>query len=424
MMSDRQLLHIGFLHPALGLGGAERLVVNAALHLQAVGHRVTIFTAHHDRVRCFEETRNGSLDVRVYGGFLPSHVGQRLRAACAIARLAYLTGAMALSGERCDVIFCDLVAHVLPLLKCFGRAKLLFYCHFPDQLLAPQRHWLYRFYRAPIDRLEAVGTGMADRVLVNSRFTAAIFRQTFPHLHAMPLEVLYPGIDCTRYSSCPADYGSTPGQDIGGDAREVLILSINRYERKKNLGLVIEAVALLRERLSSATFAPLRLVIAGSYDDRLRESCETLRDLQALVQQLRLAEHVVFLRSCTEAERLALLARCRCVVYTPANEHFGFVPVEAMAAGRPVLAVASGGPLETVQHEHTGLLCQPTPLAFAEALARLITHPEAAERMGQAGRRHVAKHFSQAAFGARLEAILQALVAPSAGTGASQTSHD
>jgi alpha-1,3/alpha-1,6-mannosyltransferase len=414
MMSDRQLLHIGFLHPDLGLGGAERLVVDAALHLQAVGHRVSIFTAHHDRVRCFEETRNGTLDVRVYGDFLPSHVGQRLRAPCAIARLAYLTGAMALSGERCDVIFCDLVAHAIPLLKCFSRAKVLFYCHFPDQRLMPRHHWLYRLYRAPIDRLEAMGTGMADQVLVNSRFTAAIFRQTFPHLHAMPLEVLYPGVDCTRYASCPADYGPTPVQDIGGDPQEVLILSINRYERQMNLVLGIEALALLRERLSSAAFAHLRLVIAGGYDDRRQENRETFRDLQALVQQRRLAEHVVFLRSCTESERLALLALCRCVIYTPANEHFGIVLVEAMAAGRPVVAVASGGPLETVRHEHTGLLCPPTAAAFAEALARLLVEPVVAKRMGQAGRRHVARHFSLAAFGTRLEAIVQALVAPRA----------
>ena len=414
MMSDRQFLHIGFLHPDLGLGGSERLVVDAALHLQAVGHRVTIFTAHHDSVRCFEETRNGSLDIRVYGDFLPSHVGQHLRAPCAMARMAYLTGAMALHGDRFDIIFCDLVSHAIPLLKCFSRAKVLFYCHFPDQLLAPQRHWLYRLYRAPIDRLEAVGTGMADRVLVNSRFTAAIFRQTFPHLHEMPLEVLYPGVDCARYEPCPTDHDATHVQDSAGDAREVFILSINRYERKKNLGLAIEALALLRERLSSAVFAHLQLVIAGGYDDRLRENRDTLLDLQALVQQLRLAEHVVFMRSCTETERLVLLARCRCVVYTPANEHFGFVPVEAMAAGRPVVAVASGGPLETVQHEHTGLLCRPTPPAFAEALARLLVDPVAAERMGQAGRRHVAKHFSRAAFGTRLEAIVQELVAPSA----------
>src|SRR5262245_2577718 len=394
MISDRQLLHIGFLHPDLGLGGSERLVVDAALHLQAVGHRVTMFTAHHDSVRCFEETRNGTLDIRVYGDFLPSHVGQRLRAPCAIARMAYLTCAMAMYGERYDVVFCDLVAHAMPLLKCFSRAKVLFYCHFPDQLLVPQRQWLYRLYRAPIDRLEALSTGMADRILVNSRFTATIFHHTFPHLHKVPLEVLYPGVDCARYQSCPTDHGSTPEQDSVGDVGEILILSISRYERKKNLGLVVEALALLQERLSSAAFASLRLVMAGGYDDRMQESRDTLLDLQALVQRRCLAEHVVFMRSCTESERLALLARCRCVVYTPANEHFGFVPLEAMAAGRPVVAVDSGGPLETVRHEHTGLLCRPTPQAFAEALARLIAHPEAATRMGQAGRLHVAQHFS------------------------------
>ena len=285
LMSDRRLLNIGFLHPDLGLGGAERLVLDAALHLQAVGHRVTFFTTHHDSGRCFEETRNGTLDMRVYGDFLPSHAGQRLRAPCAIARMAYLTCAVALYGNRFDVIFCDLVAHAMPLLKCFSRAKILFYCHFPDQLLAPRRNGLYHLYRAPIDRLEALSTGVADRVLVNSHFTAAILRQTFPHLHKMPLEVLYPGVDGTRYESCPADRGSSQVQASGEDARDVLILSINRYERKKNLGLVVEALALLRERLTSDGFAHLRLVIAGGYDDRLRENRETLLDLQALVQR-------------------------------------------------------------------------------------------------------------------------------------------
>jgi alpha-1,3/alpha-1,6-mannosyltransferase len=414
MRSNQQLLHIGFLRPDLGLGGSERLVLDAMRHLQAAGHRVTMFTAHHDRARCFEETRNGTLDIRVYGDFLPSHVGQRLRVPCTMARMAYLSGAVALYGTRFDVIFCDLVAHTLPFLKCCSRAKILFYCHFPDQLLVPKWHWLYRLYRAPINRLEALGTGMADRVLVNSHFTAAIFRQAFPHLHEVPLEVLYPGVDCAYYEPCVAGRDVMLVQDSAGRAQEVLLLSINRYERKKDLGLVIEALALLRERLPHDVFASLRLVIAGSYDHRRREHRDTFRDLQVRVQQRHLAEHIVFLRSCTESERLALLAHCRCVVYTPANEHFGFVPVEAMAAGRPVVAVASGGPLETVQHERTGLLCHPTPQAFAEALARLIMNPVAAERMGQAGRLHVARNFSLAAFGTRLEAIIQELVGPSA----------
>lgn len=42
-------------------GGAERLVIDAALGLQELGHNVTIYTAHHDVTHCFEETRDGMI---------------------------------------------------------------------------------------------------------------------------------------------------------------------------------------------------------------------------------------------------------------------------------------------------------------------------------------------------------------------------
>jgi alpha-1,3/alpha-1,6-mannosyltransferase len=41
------------------LGGAERLVVDAALGLQKLGHSVDIYTSYHDPGHCFEETRDG-----------------------------------------------------------------------------------------------------------------------------------------------------------------------------------------------------------------------------------------------------------------------------------------------------------------------------------------------------------------------------
>jgi glycosyltransferase involved in cell wall biosynthesis len=86
-----------------------------------------------------------------------------------------------------------------------------------------------------------------------------------------------------------------------------------------------------------------------------------------------------------------------------------------MAAGRPVVAVNSGGPLETVRHEETGLLSEPTAQAFATALVRLIVNRPEARRMGQAGRAHVTQHFSRAAFGSRLESILREVIARDAG---------
>jgi alpha-1,3/alpha-1,6-mannosyltransferase len=393
-------LRIAFVHPDLGLGGAERLVVDAALSLQQAGHRVTMFTAHHDRARCFEATRDGRLEVRVRGKFVPMHLAQRLRAPCAIARMASLAMARDIRHGQFDIVFCDLVPHVIPLLRRTSRARIVFYCHFPDQLLTPERHLLYGWYRAPIDYLEGAALARADRLLVNSRFTAAVVRRTFPRLHAIAPEVLYPGIDTTPYQPSWAP----PGED------ERTIVSINRYERTKNLGLAVEAFARLRARLPAEVFARLRLVLAGGYDGRLHESRATLQVLQEHVRQLRLDRQIVFLRSCSDAERLQLLQRCVCVVYTPLNEHFGLVPLEAMAAGRPVVAANSGGPRETIRHRRTGLLCEATPEAFAEALAWLLTDRRAAERMGQAGREHVARHFSRTAFGRRLERMLYELV--------------
>lgn len=72
---------------------------------------------------------------------------------------------------------------------------MLFYCHFPDQLLTARRSFLKRVYRAPLDWLEETTTGMADRVLVNSRFTAGVFRQTFPRLRDVHTDVLYPSLN-------------------------------------------------------------------------------------------------------------------------------------------------------------------------------------------------------------------------------------
>lgn len=52
-----------FIHPDLGIGGAERLVIDAAVGLQSLGHKVLIVTSHFDRAHCFSEARDGALDM-------------------------------------------------------------------------------------------------------------------------------------------------------------------------------------------------------------------------------------------------------------------------------------------------------------------------------------------------------------------------
>ena len=81
---------------------------------------------------------------------------------------------------------------------------------------------------------------------------------------------------------------------------------------------------------------------------------------------------IIFLPSFTDQQRAALLAACIALIYTPSHEHFGIVPLEAMAAGRPVIACNNGGPLESVLHNRTGFLCEPRPQSFAAAMQLLL----------------------------------------------------
>lgn len=76
--------------------------------------------------------------------------------------------------------------------------------------------------------------------------------------------------------------------------------------------------------------------------------------------------------SFSDQQRSALLASCTALLYTPTNEHFGIVPLEAMACGRPVIACNSGGPRETILNGRTGFLCEPQPQSFAAALRNLL----------------------------------------------------
>ena len=115
---------------------------------------------------------------------------------------------------------------------------------------------------------------------------------------------------------------------------------------------------------------------------------------------------MAFLPSFSEAQREALLAAAAAIIYTPENEHFGIVPIEAGAAGVPVLAVASGGPLESVVDGETGWLLPPQASAFAAAMAAVATDPGLRARVGAAARTRASAMFSRPAFGAALEAEL------------------
>lgn len=83
-------LRVGIFHPDLGIGGAERLVVDIGLALKQSGHDVTFFTSHHDPTHCFPETNDGSMPVVVAGDWLPRHIFGRLNVFFAVLRSLWL----------------------------------------------------------------------------------------------------------------------------------------------------------------------------------------------------------------------------------------------------------------------------------------------------------------------------------------------
>ncbi|XP_049586940.1 alpha-1,3/1,6-mannosyltransferase ALG2 [Syngnathus scovelli] len=396
------MVRVVFLHPDLGIGGAERLVVDAAVALKSKGCNVQIWTAHYDPTHCFSETLDPDLPVVCVGDWLPTSVLGYFHAVCAYLRMIYVALYLVFfSGLEYDVVFCDQVSVCIPVLRLSRhRKKVLFYCHFPDQLLTQRKSALKKLYRAPIDFLEERTTGMADLILVNSQFTAGVFRETFQSLKGVQTDVLYPSLNTRTFDQPPTESESLWGLLPEGTSH--LFLSLNRYERKKNLGLALRALAQLRRALPPGRRAGVHLVVAGGYDERVGENLEHYAELKELASQLHLEDCVTFLRSPSDSVKVALLRGSHATLYTPSGEHFGIVPVEAMYCCCPVIAVNSGGPLESVADGETGFLCEPTAEAFSKAMERLVVEPQLRRDMGQAGRKRVQDKFSLQAFSQQL----------------------
>ncbi|CAK9440048.1 uncharacterized protein LODBEIA_P41480 [Lodderomyces beijingensis] len=405
---------IAFIHPDLGIGGAERLVVDAAVGLQELGNDVIIYTSHCDFAHCFDEVSSGQLKVEVMGDFLPTHVFRRFHILCAILRQFYLVVTLITTGKirAVDYFIVDQLSFCVPILAMFSNAtsRTLFYCHFPDQLLTRRQSWVKKMYRVPFDFVEEWSTGCADRIVVNSKFTRGIFHETFKNLHVEP-GVIYPCVNASlsTIEITPAD------EEVCNFFRDSrYFLSVNRFERIKDIGLAIRAFAKSKKILPGKP----RLVVAGGYDSRVVENVEYLRELTQLCDELKLTNFtvrgkliimppstdVLFLPSIKTSLKNSLLKNAELLLYTPGREHFGIVPVESMQFKTPVLARNFGGPLETVVHydgqnldEATGFIEEGDYDKWAKVLIKYYneTGDHVKRQLGDNGYKRAIKKFSR-----------------------------
>ena len=290
-----------------------------------------------------------------------------------------------------------------------GNERILFYCHFPDQLLAKRENGvsglIKKIYRYSFDWFEGWSMSAADQIVVNSNFTKSVAQKTFPSI-THNLGVIYPCVDTTSLTSTlPSDPDDKP---LWPDHR--YLLSINRFERKKSIELAIRAYHGLPSTLRQKT----RLVLAGGYDPLVPENVQYHKDLIFIASSLGLTTatqrtvptalkiptdiQVLFLLSIPSTFKTTLLRHTSLLLYTPANEHFGIVPVEAMAAGVPVLVTNTGGPRETVVEGRTGWLRDPDDVPAWTGIMRHVledmTGPQR-QAIGAAGRQRVKTQFGR-----------------------------
>lgn len=185
------------------------------------------------------------------------------------------------------------------------------------------------------------------------------------------------------------------------DSTKFRLISIGRLLHLKGFHLGIQAFARAAAELSDAEYW-----IVGDGPERLR--------LEALASRLGVADRVRFWGALSRDETLAKLVECDVLIHPSLHDSGGWVCVEAMAAGRPVICLDLGGPALQVTDE-TGIKVPATTpedaiQGLAEAIVMLGNDPSLRAHMGAAGRRRVGDQFTTEQLVRRLQRIYAEVV--------------
>jgi len=137
-------------------------------------------------------------------------------------------------------------------------------------------------------------------------------------------------------------------------------LSVNRLYPEKRIDLQIESFRKIPDE---------RLLIVGGYAEGDRQDRYVTKLKETLPQNIEIIGEV------TENELHDYYSRCRGLVCTAIDEDFGLTPLEAMASGKPVVAVNEGGFRETVTQD-TGILTDAQPRVIAKAIREISKNPD------------------------------------------------
>lgn len=358
-------LRIAVYYPWVYLtSGAERTLLELARRSR---HEVVIFTSRYEAQATFPGL--AQVDVRA----LDSVSVHRSPLQVALSGLRIFTRKIDLRGFDALLIVCEGLGDLVVLRNLGIPAFNL--CLTPLRIVFdPVYRATYLELRSPFERLLIRAGSFVFRWI--DRLAWRRYRLVFPIsaevkrrieagglAPASKLRVLHPGVDLAAFTpSAQSDRTFfVPG----------------RIMWTKNLELAIEAFRLFRARAPEPE--TWRLRIAGIVDLKSEPYLEKLRALAGADPGIEFRVHP------SDEEMLAFYRTCFATLFTAFNEDWGLVVIEAMASAKPCVALDRGGPREIVRHDQDGLLAEPEPEAFAEAMLRLVTEPGLRERIAAAG---------------------------------------
>jgi glycosyltransferase involved in cell wall biosynthesis len=230
---------------------------------------------------------------------------------------------------------------------------------------------------------------VASVVIANSYATKNTLLITAPWLGGEKIHVVWKGVDVRRFR-LPASGRLRDEFHIGDE--DILIGFVGRLDEQKGLMTLLEAMALLVERHRNA-----KLVLAG--DGNLRAS------VQEFLKRRNLDRHAYLAGF---REDIPEFLRGIDFLVMPSNwEGFGYAAVEAMAAGKAVVASHVSSLPEIIDDRRTGLLVPPrSPEMLADAMVTLVDNPHLRNSMGKAGARKVENVFALSTMVASVETLL------------------
>jgi glycosyltransferase involved in cell wall biosynthesis len=176
------------------------------------------------------------------------------------------------------------------------------------------------------------------------------------------------------------------------------MLSIGRLLHWKGFYLAIDGFARLHQQFADAEYT-----IVGTGPERA--------NLERLARELGVSDKVRFLGAIPRSEVLAELGRSDVLVHPSLHDSSGWVCIEAMASGRPVICLDCGGPATQVTAESGCRVPADSPVAaitgIADAMLALAQDPELRRRLGEGGKRRVAADFNSERMAISLAAIYE-----------------